>query len=142
MSVAGALRDARVFTLAEDGLEILDSVETVGIAYGDGRDADPFDVGSGHIDANRADDPRLVYASDRRDYAAYLCGLVKPPFLESECAALAAAGYPSEPQNVNEPSIAVAQLITGDTVRRRVTNIGPPGSFSARVSAPPRAFRV
>lgn len=107
-----------------------------GVVREGGEAADPFDIGAGHIDANRAVDPRLVYESDHRDYAAYLCGLVKPPFPEADCAALAAQGFPSEPQNVNEPSIAVAELITGDVVRRRVTNIGPPASFSAQISPP------
>ena len=112
-----------------------------GVVREDGATADPFDVGAGHIDANRAVDPRLVYETDHRDYAAYLCGLLKPPFPEQDCAALAAQGYPSEPQNVNAPSIAVAELITGDAVRRRVTNIGPPASFTAQVH-PPEGLNV
>jgi subtilisin family serine protease len=107
-----------------------------GVVREDGDAADPFDVGAGHIDANRAVDPRLVYESDHRDYAAYLCGLVKPPYPQADCASLAAQGYPSEPQNVNEPSIAMAELITGDSVRRRVTNIGPPASFTAEIKSP------
>jgi subtilisin family serine protease len=107
-----------------------------GVVRADGDAADPFDVGAGHIDANRAVDPRLVYESDHRDYAAFLCGLLKPPYPAEDCAALAAQGFPSEPQNVNEPSIAVSELITGDSVRRRVTNIGPPASFTAQIKAP------
>jgi hypothetical protein len=107
-----------------------------GVVRTDDEPADPFDVGAGHIDANRAVDPRLVYATDRRDYDAYLCGLVKPPYSEAVCAALAAAGFPAEAQNVNQPSIAMAELITGDAIRRRVTNIGPPATFQAQISPP------
>lgn len=108
-----------------------------GVVREDGSPADPFDVGAGHVDANRAIDPGLVYASDFRDYAAYLCGLREPPFPEADCASFAAAGYRSEPQNVNEPSIAIAEMITGDSVVRRVTNIGPPATFRAELSPPP-----
>jgi hypothetical protein len=107
-----------------------------GLVREDGSPADPFDIGAGHVDANRAIDPGLVYPAGFSDYAAYLCGLREPPFPESECAALAAEGYRSEPENVNEPSVAVAELITGDSVTRRVTNIGPPATFRAEVSAP------
>jgi subtilisin family serine protease len=107
-----------------------------GVVRPDDTAADPFDVGAGHVNANRAIDPGLVYDSDFRDYAAYLCGLREPPFPESECAAYAAAGFPSTPQNVNVPSIGVAALITGDSVTRRVTNVGPPAAFAAQVQAP------
>jgi subtilisin family serine protease len=108
-----------------------------GVIRDDGAPADPFDMGAGHIDANRAVNPGLVYDSDFRDHAAYLCGLVEPPFSASDCAALAAAGFPSAAVDVNLPSIAVAELISGDTVRRRVTNVGPPASFTVEVSPPP-----
>jgi hypothetical protein len=38
---------------------------------------------------------------------------------------------------LNLPSIGVAELISGDVVRRRVTNVGPPATFTAEVIAPP-----
>jgi hypothetical protein len=102
----------------------------------DGDAAIPFDMGAGHIDPNKAVDPGLVYDSDFRDHAAYLCGLVKPPFSAADCAALAQAGYSSDPRNLNLPSIAIAELITGDVITRRVTNVGPPASFTAAVRPP------
>ncbi len=108
-----------------------------GVIREDGTPADPFDVGAGHIDPNRAIAPGLVYESDYRDHAAYLCGLHQPPFTVSECAALAAAGYSSAATDLNLPSIGLSQLITGDSVRRRVTNIGPPATFTADVTPPP-----
>jgi subtilisin family serine protease len=103
----------------------------------DGSAADAFDMGAGHIDPNRAVDPGLVYDSSFADHAAYLCGLPEPPFSTSECAAHAAAGHTSSAVDVNLPSIGVAQLISGDVVRRRVTNVGPPASFTAEVIRPP-----
>jgi hypothetical protein len=63
--------------------------------------------------------------------------LPQPPFAPSDCAAHAAAGLPSNPVDLNLPSIGVAGLISGDVVRRRVTNVGPPASFTAEVIPPP-----
>ena len=106
------------------------------LALTDGSPASPFDRGAGHIDPNFAVDPGLVYESDLRDYAAYLCDFVTPPFAEAECAALDQAGYSRDPRMLNLPSIAIADLITGDTVTRRVTNLGAPATFNATVSPP------
>ena len=98
--------------------------------------ANPFDMGAGHIDPNKAVEPGLVYDSAFSDHAAYLCGLVEPPFSDAECAALAQAGFPSDARDLNLPSIAIAELITGDAVTRRVTNVGPPASFTVAVRPP------
>jgi subtilisin family serine protease len=103
----------------------------------DGEPADAFDMGAGHIDANRATDPGLVYDSGFADHAAYLCGLPEPPFPADQCATLASEGFSSAAVDLNLPSIAVAQLISGDVIRRRVTNVGPPATFTAEVLPPP-----
>jgi hypothetical protein len=102
-----------------------------------GQAADGFDMGAGHINPNAAVDPGLVYDSRFADHAAYLCSFEEPPFSESDCAAHAAAGYPSSAVDLNLPSIGIAKLISGDSIRRRVTNVGPPASFTAEVSPPP-----
>jgi hypothetical protein len=103
----------------------------------DGAPADGFDMGAGHIDPNAAVDPGLVYDNALRDHAGYLCGLREPPFAASECAAHAAAGFGPSAVDLNLPSIASATLVSGDTIRRRVTNVGPPATFAAEVSPPP-----
>jgi len=102
----------------------------------DGSAADAFDMGAGHISPNRAIDPGLVYDSTFADHAAYLCGLPEPPFSTADCAAHAAAGRTSSAVDLNLPSVGVAQLISVDVVRRRVTNVGPPASFTAEVIRP------
>ncbi len=107
------------------------------VTRSDGAAADPLDMGAGHIDANHAIDPGLVYETTFRDHAAYLCGLRQPPFPADQCAGYAAAGLPSDPTNLNLPSVSLVELITGDTVTRRVTNYGPPSSFHAEVQPPP-----
>ncbi len=103
----------------------------------DGAAADAFDMGAGHIDPNRAVDPGLVYESSFADYAAYLCGLPEPPFAHADCAAHASAGHTASAIDLNLPSIGVADLISGDAVRRSVTNVGPPATFTAELIEPP-----
>ncbi len=101
-----------------------------------GTVADPFDMGAGHVDANRAIDPGLVYDSQFLDYAAYLCGFEKPVFPDTDCAILAAAGFPSDARALNLPSVGVSELISGDVVTRRVTNVGPSATYSLAVTPP------
>jgi hypothetical protein len=113
------------------------STAYLGVVRSDGEPADPLDRGAGHIDPDLAVDPGLVYANDVRDHAAYLCGYRVPPFEAQRCSTLAAAGYPSDAANVNLPSFSVAELITGDTLKRRVTNVGPPATYTAEIVTPP-----
>ncbi len=108
-----------------------------GLRRSNGDPADAFDMGAGRIDPNAAVDPGLVYDNGFADHAAYLCGANEPPFSPSECAAHAAAGYSSAAVDLNLPSIGSAGLIGEDVVRRRVTNVGPPASYSATAVAPP-----
>jgi len=109
----------------------------VEVERADGEPADAFDMGAGHIDPNRAIDPGLVYDNSFADHAAYLCTLHEPPFSASDCAAHAAAGRTGSAVDLNLPSIGVAELIGGDVVHRRVTNVGPPATFTAEVIEPP-----
>lgn len=98
--------------------------------------ADPFDAGAGHIDANAAIDPGLVYDVDYLDFAGYLCGLTEPPFPDTDCAILDAAGFSSEGRDLNLPSVGVAELISGDAITRRVTNLGLSGTYTASINVP------
>jgi subtilisin family serine protease len=95
--------------------------------------AGPFDTGAGHIDPNLAIEPGLVYDSGYLDHAAYLCGLFDSPLSRAECDTLIQQGYSVEPRELNLPSIGITELITGDSVTRRVTNVGPTATYSATV---------
>jgi subtilisin family serine protease len=99
--------------------------------------ANPFDMGSGHVDGNAALNPGLVYDAGYEDYRAYLCGAESPIVTPDDCAALAAAGYPFAPDALNLPSIGITELVPGDEIVRRVRNIGPAAVYDATVVAPP-----
>jgi hypothetical protein len=102
----------------------------------DGTATNPFDRGAGHISPNRAIDPGLVYTNEFRDHAAYLCNRLSPPYSQADCASYAAAGFTGVASDLNLPSVALAELITGDVVKRRVTNLGPPSTYNASIVAP------
>jgi subtilisin family serine protease len=106
------------------------------VVNSDGSPTNPFDRGAGHIDPNRAFDPGLVYTNELRDHAAYLCGTLSPPYSQEVCAGYAAAGLSSVASDLNLPSAALAELVTGDVVKRRVTNLGPPSTYSASIVSP------
>jgi hypothetical protein len=99
--------------------------------------ANPFDTGTGHVDPNLALDPGLVIDTRYEEFVAWLCGTGKPLPMPTDCEALAAAGLPSEPEQLNLPSIGVTELIPGDTVTRTVTNIGPAATYTATIEDPP-----
>ena len=99
--------------------------------------AGPFDMGAGHIDPNLANDPGLVYDSGYLDHAAYLCNFERSPLSPAECDALFRQGFSPKPRELNLPSIGVTELITGDAVTRRVTNVGPAATYLATVDDPP-----
>ena len=79
----------------------------------------PFDFGAGHIDANSAFDPGLIYDIGNDEYDDLLSG------------DLAADEF-------NLPSIAVSRLAASETVTRRVTNVDDTAaSYTVEISAPP-----
>ncbi len=121
----GTLKSALMTTAYEDVVQF--DLESV---------AHPFDMGAGHIDANLATNPGLVYDTDFLDHSAYLCGLDDSPFVTADCEILSQAGYSFAPREVNLPSIGITELIDGDIVTRRVTNLGPPSSYEASILLP------
>jgi hypothetical protein len=97
--------------------------------------ADPFDMGAGHIVPNNAVDPGLLYEIEMQEYDGYLCkmGLGR---VGINCAALEAAGLYLDAKDLNLPSIAITELVASETVTRRVRNPGAPNQFTVAVDAP------
>jgi subtilisin family serine protease len=109
---------------------------------------DPFDFGSGHVDPGRAVargsafQPGLVYEAGFNDYLGFLCDAFPGVFSNpaATCAALAAAGIPTDASDLNYPSIAVADLPGTTTVTRTVTSVAREGGnrqYTVSVEAPP-----
>jgi len=104
-------------------------------------DADPFDMGAGHIEPNDSATPGLVYPADLNDYDAFLCGTDNPRLTTPECDNLlndpeADPPYSAEPYDLNLPSVAISELVSVTTVQRRVINRGDSGTYTMSIDAP------
>ena len=92
--------------------------------------ADPFDMGSGHMNvggkANKGSSfqPGLVYDAGLFEYAAFTCGMNWGVFTQGSCDFLESIGVPSDPSNLNYPSIGIADLAGSQTVIRTVMSVG------------------
>ena len=91
--------------------------------------ADPFDMGSGHVNAggkaNKGSifEPGLVYDAGLFEYAAFTCGMDWGVFTPGSCAFLDSIGVPMEPYNLNYPTIGINELPGSLTVQRTVTSV-------------------
>jgi hypothetical protein len=108
--------------------------------------ADPFDMGAGHLDvggkANKGSalEPGLVYDAGLFEYAAFTCGMDWGVFTSGSCDFLESIGVPTEPYNLNVPSIGVAELPGSQTVVRTVTSVAKENGwreYTVSVDAPP-----
>ncbi len=99
--------------------------------------ASPFDVGAGYLVPNAALTPGLVYEAGRDDYDAFACGAGFSHVAPERCQDLADTGWSLDQDALNLPSVTTSLLVTERTVRRRVTNVGPPAQFTAAIEAPP-----
>ncbi|WP_085297720.1 S8 family serine peptidase [Cognaticolwellia mytili] len=102
--------------------------------------ADPFDFGAGHAAPVDAMDPGLVYSANYNDYLAFLCGIGNETFVAGSgttCAALTAAGFSTEPSQLNIASIGIAELAAPESISRTVTNVsGTDSIYTATIVAP------
>ncbi|KAI4366214.1 hypothetical protein MLD38_022118 [Melastoma candidum] len=101
------------------------------------KKANAFDYGAGHIRPSHVLDPGLVYDLGRYDYINFLCGR---GYTTSMIRVFEDEPYTCPPKfsisNFNYPSITIPGLRNWTAVYRRVTNVGPPGKYVARVDEP------
>jgi subtilisin family serine protease len=115
----------------KDGSPILDEQR---------RKANAYATGAGHVNPTRAADPGLVYDLDAADYASYICGLLGEAALVvvARNSSLSCDKLPRTAEaQLNYPTIKVPLQPAPFTVKRTVTNVGPPVStYTAKVDAP------
>ncbi|CAN8253326.1 unnamed protein product [Cochlearia groenlandica] len=100
--------------------------------------ANPFSYGSGHVQPNRASHPGLVYDLTTGDYLDFLYAVgynntVVQIFAEDK---QYTCRQGANLLDFNYPSITVPNLTESVTVTRKVTNVGPPGTYVARLREP------
>ncbi len=78
----------------------------------------PFGYGAGQVVPNSAVDPGLVYDSNWRDWAGFLCGVGQ--LVDARCPLVKL-----DPSDLNYASIAIGALAGNQTVTRRVKNVSP-----------------
>jgi hypothetical protein len=101
--------------------------------------ADPFDFGGGHIAPLPANDPGLVYDATFDDYLRFLCGNGDLNPTGATCTRVTTgpdAGKSTDPSDLNQATIGIAQLAGVQTITRQVTNVGPAGTYTVSVDAP------
>jgi subtilisin family serine protease len=113
--------------------------------------ATPFEMGAGHVDPGGPDQagstfqPGLVYDAGFEDYLGFLCDEAPEVFADpaATCASLESNGVPTEAQNLNYPSIGVAELAGTETITRTVTSVASRGRRTYTVSVEePAGFDV
>jgi hypothetical protein len=92
-------------------------------------EADPFDMGAGHVNPglkankNSIFEPGLAFDAGLFEYAGYTCGAELGVFTAATCAFLESVDIPSDPSDLNLPSIGIADLAGTQTIRRTVTSV-------------------
>ncbi|XP_027341581.1 subtilisin-like protease SBT3.3 isoform X2 [Abrus precatorius] len=117
-----AIRSALVTTASQtgtDGSIISEEGST-------NKAADPFDIGGGFVNPDKAMDPGLIYDVITEDYIQFLCSMGHSSASISEVTNTTTRCKKVKHQalNLNLPSISVPNLKRATTVMRTVTNVG------------------
>jgi len=108
--------------------------------------ADAFDFGAGHVNPGgewtkgSITEPGLAYDAGLFEYAAFTCGADFGVFTPGSCTFLESIGVPSDPSDLNLPSIGIAELAGSQTIQRTITSVGKDSgwrTFNVAVEAPP-----
>jgi hypothetical protein len=84
--------------------------------------------------------PGLAYDAGLFEYAAFTCGMEWGVFTQGSCDFLDSIGIPSDPSDLNLPSIGIYELPGRQTVTRTVTSVAMEQGwrrYKAYVEAPP-----
>ncbi len=103
-----------------------------------GVDANPFDMGSGHIRPADAFDPGLVYDSGPEDWIKYGCGINQIQLISDWCDTVGSI----DPSDLNYPSIAVGELPGTKAITRTVKNVSSKASVYVASVKAPTGFKV
>lgn len=103
--------------------------------------ADPFDIGAGYTQPVNAMNPGFTYNLNAGDYLGFMCGTGEDDFVSAEsgmtCSEVTAAGYPTDPSQLNYPSIAADNVANEEVITRTVTDVsGEDNVYTAMVEAP------
>ncbi|XP_057954066.1 subtilisin-like protease SBT5.4 [Malania oleifera] len=108
----------------------------------DDSKATPFAYGAGHVDANKAMDPGLVYDLTINDYLNLLCATGKSEALTASLLEGRPYACPNSFNllNFNYPSITIPELRGTISVSRAITNVGSPATYIAHLQKPGGIF--
>jgi hypothetical protein len=115
-----------------DGMKIFEEGSTR-------KEADPFDIGGGHVNPEKAVYPGLVYDTNTKEYIQFLCsmGYSSSSVTRLTNATINCMKKANTRLNLNLPSITIPNLKTRAKVARKVTNVGNVNSvYKAIVQAP------
>ncbi|XP_020539569.1 subtilisin-like protease SBT3.8 isoform X2 [Jatropha curcas] len=135
-----AIRSALVTTASQtgtDGMNIYEEGPTR-------KPADPFDIGGGQVNPEKAVDPGLVYDISTEDYVQFLCSM---GYSSSSISSLTKAAINCKQNyhiklNLNLPSITIPNLNRKLTVSRKVTNVGTINSVYKAIAQAPFGIRM
>ncbi|KAG4211292.1 hypothetical protein ERO13_A02G095500v2 [Gossypium hirsutum] len=135
-----AIRSALVTTASQKGTDRSNIAEEGSTP----KVADPFDIGGGVVNPNRAIDPGLIYDIETNDYVNFLCGT---GFSSKSVSGLTQTKANCTKNRLNElnlnlPSITIPYLKRKVTVSRKVTNVGPVESIYKAVVEAPQGIKM
>jgi hypothetical protein len=91
------------------------------------KEADPFDIGGGHVDPNKAMNAGLIYNITTEDYIQFLCSMGHNTASIRKVIKTTTSCNKQKNKaliNLNLPSISIPNLNRDATVIRTVTNVG------------------
>ncbi|XP_077248388.1 subtilisin-like protease SBT3.9 [Tasmannia lanceolata] len=130
-----AIKSAIVTTASQTGTD----GEMIVAEGGNHKPADPFDIGGGLINPNKATNPGLIYDMSTGDYVQFLCsmGYTNSAISNITKEATSCSKNRHSILNLNLPSISIPNVKKTMAILRTVTNVGPINSvYKALVQSP------